>query len=191
MIDDDYSLDRLSKEVHSTGAPSIKSPGATMKRIFVACAAVAAMGLLASSARAELSAEAARTSVAPFYKALNAEFANDSPELIRQSTAPQWVSCRGNDICNTRDEVIAGVGQRLKSIPDLKWEIKEILVSGNQVTVRGEATGTPAGEFMGAPHSGKSFKLMSIDVHTLEDGKMVRSYHIEDWLGAVRQLSAK
>ena len=162
-----------------------------MKRIFVACAAVAAMGLLASSAQAELSAEAARASVAPFYKALNAEFANDSPELIRQSTAPQWVSCRGNDICNTRDEVIAGIGQRLKSVPDLKWEIKEILVSGNQVTVRGEATGTPAGEFMGAPHNGKSFKLMSIDVHTLEGGKMVRSYHIEDWLGAVRQLSAK
>ena len=162
-----------------------------MKRIFVACAAVAAMGLLASSARAELSAEAARAGVAPFYKALNAEFANDSPELIRQATAPQWVSCRGNDICNTRDEVIAGIGQRLKSVPDLKWEIKEVLVSGNQVTVRGEATGTPAGEFMGAPHSGKSFKLMSIDVHTLEGGKMVRSYHIEDWLGAVRQLSAK
>jgi len=191
MIDNNYSLDRLSKEVHSTGAPSIKSPGATMKRIFVACAAVAAMGLLASSARAELSAETARASVAPFYKALNAEFANDSPELIRQATATRWVSCRGNDICNTRDEVIAGIGQRLKSVPDLKWEIKEVLVSGNQVTVRGEATGTPAGEFMGAPHTGKSFKLMSIDVHTLEDGKMVHSYHIEDWLGAVRQLSAK
>jgi hypothetical protein len=79
MIDHDYSLDRLLKEVHSTGAPSIKSPGAIMKRIFVACAAVAAMGLLASTAWAELSAEAARASVAPFYKALNAEFANDSP----------------------------------------------------------------------------------------------------------------
>jgi hypothetical protein len=32
---------------------------------------------------------------------------------------------------------------------------------------------------------------MSIDVNTLEGGKMVRSYHIEDWSGAVRQLSAK
>ena len=162
-----------------------------MKRIFVACAAVAAMGLLASSAWAEFSAEAARASVAPFYKALNAEFVKDSAELIMQATAPQWISCRANDICNTRDEVIAGVGQRLKSVPDLKWDIKEVLDSGNQVTVRGEATGTPAGEFMGAPHTGKSFKLMSIDVHTLEGGKMVHSYHIEDWLGAVRQLSAK
>jgi predicted ester cyclase len=161
-----------------------------MKPIFAVCAAVAALGLMASSARAEISAEAARDSVAPFYKALNAEFADESAELIKQSTAPQWISCRGNDICNSRDEVIAGIGQRLKSVPDLKWEIKEILVSGNQVTVRGEATGTPAGEFMGAPHTGKSFKLMSIDVHTLEGGKMVRSYHIEDWLGAVRQISA-
>jgi predicted ester cyclase len=162
-----------------------------MKPIFAVCAAVAALGLMASSARAEISAEAARDSVAPFYKALNAEFANESAELIKQSTAPQWISCRGNDLCNSRDEVIAGIGQRLKSVPDLKWEIKEILVSGNQVTVRGEATGTPAGEFMGAPHTGKSFKLMSIDVHTLEGGKMVRSYHVEDWLGAVRQISAK
>jgi predicted ester cyclase len=162
-----------------------------MKRISAACAAVAAIGLLASSAKAEISAEAARASVAPFYKALNAEFAKDSPELIRQSTAPQWMSCRDDDICVSRDQVLAGMGQRLKSVPDLKWEIKEILVSGNQVTVRGEATGTPAGEFMGVPYTGKSFKLMSIDVHTLESGKMVRTYHIEDWLGAVRQLSAK
>jgi predicted ester cyclase len=162
-----------------------------MKRISAACVAVAAIGLWASSAQAEISAEAARASVAPFYKALNAEFAKDSPELIRQSTAPQWMSCRGNDDCVSRDVVLAGMGQGLKSIPDLKWEIKEILVSGNQVTVRGEATGTPAGEFMGVPYTGKSFKLMSIDVHTLEGGKMVRTYHIEDWLGAIRQLSAK
>ena len=161
-----------------------------MKRtsaVFTAVAAV--MGFLAPSARAEISAEAARASVAPFYKALNAEFASESPELIKQSTAPRWLSCRGNDICVSRDQVIAGMGQRLKSVPDLKWQIKEILVSGNQVTVRGEATGTPAGEFMGAAPTGKSFKMMSIDVHTLEGGKMVRTYHIEDWLGAVRQLS--
>jgi SnoaL-like polyketide cyclase len=161
-----------------------------MNRIFATCAAIAGAALFAHPARAELGAEAARAGVAPFYRALNAEFAKDSPDLIRQATASGWISCRGNDVCNTRDEVIAGIGLRLRSVPDLKWEIKEIVVSGNQVTVRGEATGTPAGEFMGAPYSGKSFKLMSIDVHTFEGGKMVRSYHVEDWLGAVRQLSS-
>jgi predicted ester cyclase len=167
-----------------------------MKPVFAvralgAICTLGAIGGMAASAHAEMSAEAASASVAPFYRALNAEFAKDSPDLVRQATAPEWVSCRGNDVCNSRDEVIAGIAARLASIPDLKWQIKDVLVSGTQVTVRGEATGTPAGEFMGAAHSGKSFKLMSIDVHTLEGGKMVRSYHIEDWMGAVRQLTAK
>jgi predicted ester cyclase len=159
-----------------------------MKRAFVTV--LLAASLSAPAAHAEMSPEAARAAVAPFYKALNAAFAPDSADLIRQATAPAWVSCRGNDACNSRDEVIAGVAARLKSVPDLKWEIKDVLVAGNEVTVRGEATGTPSGEFFGAPHTGKSFKLMSIDVHTIEGGKMVRSYHIEDWIGAVRQLSA-
>jgi hypothetical protein len=43
---------------------------------------------------------------------------------------------------------------------------------------------------MGNPTNGKSFKLMSIDVHTLEGGKIARTYHVEDWQGAFRQLSA-
>ena len=160
-----------------------------MKRIFAAGVLMAA-GLTVLCARADTGTEAARAAVAPFYKALNAEFAKDSADLVRQATAPECVSCRGNDICNTREEVIAGIGARLKSVPDLKWQIKDVLVSGNEVTVRGEATGSPSGEFFGAPHTGKSFKVMSIDVHTLQNGKMVRSWHIEDWMGAVRQLGA-
>jgi predicted ester cyclase len=156
----------------------------------VLAAVLLAASLSAPAAHAEMSADDARAAVAPFYKALNAAFAPESADLIRQATAPGWVSCRGNDACNSRDEVIAGVAARLKSVPDLKWEIKDVLVAGNAVTVRGEATGTPSGEFFGAPHTGKSFKLMSIDVHTIEGGKMVRSWHIEDWIGAVRQLSA-
>src|SRR5262245_43775900 len=163
--------------------------GCPTQRVLASCAVLAAM-LATSGVRAEMTVEAARASVAPFYKALSAESAKDSADLIRQATAPEWVSCRGNDICNNRDEVIAGIAARLKSVPDLKWQIKEAMVAGNQVTIRGEATGTPAGEFMGAAHTGKSFKVMSIDVHMIEGGRMVRSYHIEDWLGAVRQLTA-
>jgi predicted ester cyclase len=162
-----------------------------MKRRFALNVLVAGVALLISPARAEMSADAARASVAPFYKALNAEFASESADFIRQATTPDWVSCRGNDVCNTRDEVIAGIAARLKSVPDLKWQIKDVLVSGDQVTVRGEATGTPAADFFGAAPTGKSFKVMSIDVHTLQGGKMVRSYHIEDWMGAVRQVTTK
>jgi predicted ester cyclase len=166
-----------------------------MRVIFAAAAGFTAGVLLAGTTvtaapAEELTGAAAIAAVAPFYKALNAEFTKDSADLVRQATAPDWTSCSGNDVCNTRDEVIAGIAGRLKSVPDLKWQIKDILISGNQVTVRGEATGTPSGDFFGAPHTGKSFKIMSIDVHTIEGGKMARSYHIENWIGAVRQLGA-
>ena len=159
-----------------------------MKAIVVAAAATL---LLATPVAAQTAEQKALAVVAPFYDGLNAAPGKDVAGVLRQATAPDWVSCGANDACGAREQVIAAIAGRHQAIPDLKWEIKEVLVSGNRVTVRGEATGTPAGEFMGVPHGGKSFKLMSIDVHTVEGGKIVRSYHIEDWLGAVRQLSAR
>jgi predicted ester cyclase len=162
-----------------------------MNKVLTASLIIAACAFACSPASAQITEESARESLGPFYKALNAVNVKDAPELIKQSTTPQWVTCRGNDLCNTRDEVMAAVGQRLKAIPDLKWEIREVLVSGNRVIVRGEATGTPAAELMGAPTNGKSFKLMSLDVHTLEGGKIARTYHVEDWQGAFRQVAQK
>jgi predicted ester cyclase len=163
-----------------------------LTKILLACLALAgALTLAAGPATAELTAEAARAIVAPFYDALNAAPGKDVADSLGRVTAPAWVSCGTNDACVAREQVAAAIAARHKSIPDLRWEIREVLVSGNRVIVRGEASGTPAGDFMGVPHGGKSFKLMSIDVHTVEGGRLVRSYHVEDWAGAVRQLSAK
>jgi predicted ester cyclase len=162
-----------------------------MNNFVAASVAISTLALAASSASAEMTEQSVRASLTPFYLALNAANAKDAPELIRQSTTPDWLTCRGNDLCNTREEVMAAIGQRLRAIPDLKWEIKEILISGNHIIVRGEATGTPAGELMGTPTNGRSFKLMSLDVHTIDGGKIARTYHVEDWQGAFRQLSQK
>ena len=42
---------------------------------------------------------------------------------------------------------------------------------------------------MGLPTDGsKSFKMMTIDIHTVEDGKIKSSYHLEDWATAMKQL---
>jgi predicted ester cyclase len=62
---------------------------------------------------------------------------------------------------------------------------------GDRVIVRGEVTGTPAGDLFGVPHTGKSFRIMAIDIQTIQDGKIARTYHIENWLSALGQLRAK
>lgn len=76
-------------------------------------------------------------------------------------------------------------------IPDLRWEIKDTLVDGNRIIVRSEASGTPTGPYFGVQLTGKSFRIMTIDIHTIKDGKAVTAHHVEDWAGAIRQLTAK
>ncbi|MEM6785294.1 MAG: ester cyclase [Bacteroidota bacterium] len=76
-------------------------------------------------------------------------------------------------------------------VPDLTWEPREIIPHGNRYTVRGTATGTPVGPFFGVdPATGKRFEIMSIDILTVEDGRVVHAYHLEDWTGAIAQLTA-
>lgn len=162
-----------------------------MNRPFPLFAALAVLSAVTFSsalwAQAPITDAQARTVVAPFYQALNA--GSDAVALIEGATTPGWVSCGGNDDCKPRDKVVSAITGFPKAVPDLRWDIKELLVSGNRVIVRGEASGTPAGPFMGAPYGGKHFRIMSVDIHTIEDGRITRTYHVEDWIGAVRQLA--
>ena len=152
-------------------------------------AGAAAWALPTTAALQTLSADQARAAIAPFYQALNA--GNDPVALIKQATSPDWTSCSGDETCRQRDQVGIAIVSLEQAVPDLKWEVKDVMVSDDRVVVRGEATGTPAGNFLGVAPAGVSFRIMSIDVHTIKDGKIARSYHVLDWLGAVRQLSAK
>ena len=129
--------------------------------------------------------------IQPFYDFLGGD---STPEQVKPSYHDDWKSYYSNTGSRTMDETLGFVGGPLaQMVPDLKWEIKEIyLTPNNQIIVRGEATGTPVGDsFMGTPLAGgKQFTLMSIDIHELRDGKIAKTYHVEDWLNAIQQVAA-
>jgi predicted ester cyclase len=161
------------------------------RHLLVATLAAAATASTASfAAPGELAPETARAIVAPFYDALTAVPGKDVRALVEQATRPDWESCSGNATCRSRDGVVEAVSALEKRVPDLRWEIRDVIVAGDLVIVRGEATGTPADTFMGVAYGGRSFRLMSIDIHAIRDGRLARSWHVEDWMGAARQLSA-
>ena len=135
--------------------------------------------------------EAARAAVAPFYDALNRPASKDVRKLVEGAATGDWRSYAGETASKSREEFIGQVIGFGKGIPDLAWEIKEVFSDGDRVIVRSEATGTPAGDFMGVPHGGKRFAIMTIDIHTVQNGKLMRAHHVEDWAAAIRQLSAK
>lgn len=63
---------------------------------------------------------------------------------------------------------------------------------GDKVVVRSVATGSPRGDFMGLHLGGsRSFRMMAVDIHTVERGRIRRVHHVEEWLTAIKQLSAR
>lgn len=139
----------------------------------------------------QLSAKEAMSLIKPFYDFLGGE---SSREQVKPSYHPDWKSYYDETGYRDMDQTLDFIsGPLAQMVPNLKWEIKEIyLTAQNDIIVRGEATGTPVGDtFMGTPLAGgKSFKLMSIDVHELENGKIIKTYHVEDWLAAIQQVAA-
>jgi len=141
-----------------------------------------------STAQPELTTERARKIVAPLYEALNQPQKKDVHALLGQACHADYRSYSTNDEWLSREalaEVFAQIGS---SVPDLAWSITDIMVSGDRVIVRGEATGTPVGELFGAQPTGRSFKTIALDVFTVRGDKLASAYHVENWVGAIQQI---
>ena len=132
--------------------------------------------------------------VLPFYeKALTVNTETNPAEVLNKILADDFVS-EGTVDNKNKEQLIGKLGFFWKMIPDLKWEPTEIIESGNQVIVISKVTGTPnspEGQFFGLPTDGtKSFETMSIDIHAIKDGKIVKVNNIEDWDTALKQLKS-
>lgn len=128
--------------------------------------------------------------VRPFYtKCLTVNKETNVAELMGKILADNFQSFGSADV-KPKAQLIGQIQFFWKLVPDLKWEIQDMYQDGNNVVVRSLATGTPNGDFMGLPTNGsKSFQIMTIDIHTVENGQVVKVYHLEDWPAAMKQLA--
>jgi predicted ester cyclase len=155
-------------------------------------AALIALPLLAGTAKAaDLTLDAARALADQLYQVVNQPGAKDVKAVLSAAVTPDFRSYAANDSFKTLDEAAAGIAGLGSVVPDLTWEIKDVMVTGDRMILRGEATGTPSSDFFGVPHTGKSFRIMSIDIWTVTEGKASSVYHLEDWAGAIGQLSTQ
>jgi predicted SnoaL-like aldol condensation-catalyzing enzyme len=138
---------------------------------------------------APLTITEARTIVAPLYDALNQPSKKDVGALLAKAAHPDYRSYHTNEDFLTRDQLTDIFKNMGVTIPDLRWEIKDIQTFADQVVVRGEATGTPTSEFWGAKPTGKGFKTMALDIFTVKNGKLASCYHVENWMTALQQMS--
>ena len=132
-----------------------------------------------------------REALIAFYrKALTVNTETTPTAVLSEVLADDFLSS-GSVESKGKPQLIGQVEFFWKLIPDLKWEPQDIATDGNKYVVRSLVSGTPNGDFMGTPTDGtKSFKIMSIDFHTVIDGKLISVHHLEDWGTAMKQLKA-
>ena len=147
---------------------------------------------LASSLVAGIASADDKAIVQKFYDLLSNPGSKSHVTAFEDATSATWESIGDySGKVKTRPAFIGQMGGFAKLIPDLNWAVQQMHQDGNTVTVRSRATGTPVAPLFGVDGEGRSFDIMTIDIHELQDGKIVRSYHVEDWAGALQQLSGR
>ncbi|MBT2502586.1 ester cyclase [Curtobacterium sp. ISL-83] len=76
------------------------------------------------------------------------------------------------------------------AMPDYEVEHQDVIVQGDKVAVRNTVSGTHQGAFMGHEPSGKRIEMRTMDVHQVRDGRIVATWHLEDFAGLMAQLNA-
>ncbi|KIC17519.1 ester cyclase [Leisingera sp. ANG-Vp] len=153
--------------------------------------------LIAASALAIASASGAawadgKASVQTLYDLLSNGGSEQHEAAFMDAFAENWESAGDYSGKNKNREGLAGMAAFLKkSVPDLKFEVQEMIEAGDSIIVRSRSTGTPNGPFFGVDGEGRSFDILAIDIHTLDGDKVVHSYHVEDWAGALQQLKGQ
>ena len=146
-----------------------------------------AASLIATSAIAD-----DKSNVQKFYDLLSNPGSQSHVTAFQDVTSDEWKSIGNYSGKNKSKKAFLGqIGGFAKLIPDLKWSVRAMHQDGNFVIVRSQATGTPVGPLFGVDGKGRGFDIMTIDIHELNDGKIVTTYHVEDWAGALQQLSGR
>ena len=71
------------------------------------------------------------------------------------------------------------------------FSTEDVIASGDKVVVRSMVTANQTGNFLGVPGGGNPVRFQTIDIHQLgADGKIARSWHVEDWMSFLFQRGA-
>lgn len=114
-------------------------------------------------------------------------FSQHDPQLLGSVLADDWYETPSAER-GGREAGMKLLVSLTTAFPDFKAEVRDMIQEGDKVVVRSELTGTQAGAFAGFPSKGRKLSIQAIDIHEFKDGKIVRTWHSEDWMTGLHQL---
>jgi steroid delta-isomerase-like uncharacterized protein len=111
-------------------------------------------------------------------------------QLVPELLHPQYVnhSPGSPDLPRGRDGVALVVQALRRGMPDLRYDIDEMVVGEDAVAVRATLTGTHDGDLFGMAPTGKRLEVKQMTFERFLDGRIVAHHRLTDELSMLRQL---
>lgn len=141
--------------------------------------------LLTAQASAAPAADGPRRIASQWYEA----FARHDADLLDTLLAPEWVDIPSSpDAPHGPEAAREAMAMLVSAFPDFDIRIEDIIQEGNKVVVRSTITGTQRKAFAGLPATGRSMTIQAVDIHEIAGGRIIRTWHTEDWMTGLREL---
>ena len=129
---------------------------------------------------------AVRQTVERFYHAVSEK----SVTLLRDVVTPDWeyLPPPAGAVTSGPEQMTQMFDDLAKGLPDMKVTIVDLLVSGHRVGVRAMVSGTHHGELFGIAATSKKVEFAIHSLHELRGDVIAKTWHLEDWLSAFRQI---
>ncbi|MFD4208424.1 ester cyclase [Micromonospora tulbaghiae] len=86
-------------------------------------------------------------------------------------------------------DMVAEFYKHVEAVPDLHWEIQDVVVEGDRIAARLVDTGTPVKEWNGLTPTGKSVSFTETAFYRVQDGKFKFMSYLMDTDSVRRQLA--
>ena len=89
-----------------------------------------------------------------------------------------------------RDAIITEFRKHTDAVPDIHWEVQDIVIEGGRIAVRALDTGTPVAEWNGLAPTGRSIAIAETAFYEVVDGRFKRMWYLMDVDSLRTQLAA-
>lgn len=87
-----------------------------------------------------------------------------------------------------KEEYLANFADLRTMMPDVRFDIQEVIAEGDRVVVVENYSGTMTGEFKGLESNGRRMSVTAVDIYRIMDGKLAEVLSVLDTASVMEQL---
>ncbi|MER6075740.1 ester cyclase [Streptomyces sp. NPDC001817] len=119
-----------------------------------------------------------------FYEALS----TGDTALVDEALAADWDAVPPLRAGSGPEGWKASIAHLRGVFSDLTIEIEDVVADGDKVAVRAVSRARQTGDLLGVEGTGREVEFRAADFHRVVDGRIVRTWHLEDYFAIATQI---